>query len=402
MQPPSDVAVPRWGNVVTDVEPDAFDESQPVPATTVTLVEGASFTICGADGGIDGGGVTGLFVGDTRICSRMLLSIDGGSVEPLTLASRSPSWASFVGRTFDRKLLVFRELRVGQGMRVELASATSRVSHAVRRSGFFLEADLADLFDVKKGVARSVSTPCEAEGGDPVPGRWKTPWVDRARDRRSGGAGPWRARVGSGTALETWEVCVELLALRGGEVVPLTHPCGQPSGPTPSAGGRTGWRTRLPELTSDVPGLAHAFLRTGEDLGALRLVDPGHPEDVPVAAGAPWYMTLFGRDSILTSWMALPLDPDLGLGTARSLARMQGVRDVPETDEQPGRILHEIRFSRDPSLALADGDIYYGSTDATPLFVMLVHELWRWGCRSRRSVRSAPRSTRRSHGSRAP
>ena len=93
MQPPSDVAVPRWGNVVTDVEPDAFDESQPVPATTVTLVEGASFTICGADGGIDGGGVTGLFVGDTRICSRMLLSIDGGSVEPLTLASRSPSWA---------------------------------------------------------------------------------------------------------------------------------------------------------------------------------------------------------------------------------------------------------------------------------------------------------------------
>ena len=166
MQPPSDVAVPRWGNVVTDVEPDAFDESQPVPATTVTLVEGASFTICGADGGIDGGGVTGLFVGDTRICSRMLLSIDGGSVEPLTLASRSPSWASFVGRTFDRKLLVFRELRVGQGMRVE-----PRIRNLARESRrasirLFLEADLADLFDVKKGVARSVSTPCEAEGGD--------------------------------------------------------------------------------------------------------------------------------------------------------------------------------------------------------------------------------------------
>jgi glycogen debranching enzyme len=90
-------------------------------------------------------------------------------------------------------------------------------------------------------------------------------------------------------------------------------------------------------------------------------------------------MTLFGRDSILTSWMALLLDPNLGLGTARSLARMQGIRDVPETEEQPGRILHEVRFSRGPSLALAEGDIFYGSTDATPLFVMLVHELWRWG-----------------------
>ena len=76
MQPPSDSAAARRGGVVRDVEPDAFEESQPVPATTVTLVEGASFTICGADGGIDGGGVAGLFVGDTRICSRMVLSID--------------------------------------------------------------------------------------------------------------------------------------------------------------------------------------------------------------------------------------------------------------------------------------------------------------------------------------
>ncbi len=381
MQPPSDVAIPRWGSVVGDVEPDAFDESQPVPATTVTLVEGASFTICAADGGIDGGGVTGLFVGDTRICSRMLLSIDGGSVEPLTLASRSPSWASFVGRTFDKKLLVFRDLRVGQGMRVEL-----RIRNLARESRratirLSLEADLADLFDVKKGVARSVSTPCEAEGGDllfPGDGRRRGLIAHASMEAtvQDRGALVWEVEL---APRETWETCVELRALRGGEEVPLTHPCGQPSESTPSTGGRAGRRTGLPELTSDVPGLAHAFLRTGEDLDALRLVDPEHPEDALVAAGAPWYMTLFGRDSILTSWMALPLDPDLGLGTARSLARMQGVRDVPETDEQPGRILHEIRFSRDPSLALADGDIYYGTTDATPLFVMLVHELWRWG-----------------------
>lgn len=380
MQPPSDVADARRGSVVRDVEPDAFEESQPVPVTTVTLVEGASFTICGADGGIDGGGVAGLFVGDTRICSRMLLSIDGGSVEPLTLATRSPSWVAFVGRTFDKKLLVFRDLRVGQGMRVEL-----RIRNLARESRpatvrLSLEADLADLFDVKKGVAPSVRTPCEADGGDllfPGDGRRRGLIVHATADAdvEDRGSLVWQVDL---APRETWGACVELRALRGGEEVPLTHPCGQPSEPTPS-GGRAGWRSGLPKLMSDVPGVAHAFLRTGEDLGALRLVDPEHPEDALVAAGAPWYMTLFGRDSILTSWMALPLDPDLGLGTARSLARMQGVRDVPETEEQPGRILHEIRFSRDPSLALADGDIYYGSTDATPLFVMLVHELWRWG-----------------------
>ena len=87
MRPLSDRPRTPWGGLVRDVEPDSFDESQPVPAATVTLVEGASFTICGPDGGVDGGGVAGLFVGDTRICSRMVLSIDGGGVEPLTFAT---------------------------------------------------------------------------------------------------------------------------------------------------------------------------------------------------------------------------------------------------------------------------------------------------------------------------
>ena len=102
--------------------------------------------------------------------------------------------------------------------------------------------------------------------------------------------------------------------------------------------------------------------------------------------------------------MALVLDPDMALGTARALARLQGREDVPETEEQPGRILHEIRSSSGASLALADGHIYYGSIDATPLFVMLVRELWRWGAPRRGAAEellpgmSTPRSRGRSAG----
>jgi glycogen debranching enzyme len=132
-------------------------------------------------------------------------------------------------------------------------------------------------------------------------------------------------------------------------------------------------------VTSDVPGLDVAVATSLEDLDALRLVDPGHPEDAVVAAGAPWFMTLFGRDSLLTSWMALPVDPDLGLATARTLARLQGRTTDPPTEEEPGRILHEVRFGAGPSLSLADAERYFGSVDATPLFVLLVHQLWRWG-----------------------
>ena len=63
-----------------------------------------------------------------------------------------------------------------------------------------------------------------------------------------------------------------------------------------------------------------------------------------VAAGAPWSMTLFGRDSLLTAWMALLVDPDLALGVLETLARFQGDDVDPRTEEEPGRILREVRF----------------------------------------------------------
>ena len=77
--------------------------------------------------------------------------------------------------------------------------------------------------------------------------------------------------------------------------------------------------------------------------------------------------------------MLLPLDMSLALGTLRTLASLQGEHDNPLTEEQPGRILHETRSSRDASLSLGGGSVYYGTADATPLFVMLLGELRRWG-----------------------
>ena len=90
-------------------------------------------------------------------------------------------------------------------------------------------------------------------------------------------------------------------------------------------------------------------------------------------------MALFGRDSLLTAWMALGLDPRLALNTLRTLARLQGTRVDPLTEEEPGRILHEVGLGREAALALGGGTTYYGTADATPLFVMLLAELDRWG-----------------------
>src|SRR4029079_10491797 len=93
------------------------------------------------------------------------------------------------------------------------------------------------------------------------------------------------------------------------------------------------------------------------------------------------FMTLFGRDSLLTSWMTMIVDPDLALGTLETLARFQGTEVNPLTEEEPGRILHEMRFGETASLSLGGGRVYYGTVDATPLFVMLLGELSRWGNR---------------------
>ena len=75
------------------------------------------------------------------------------------------------------------------------------------------------------------------------------------------------------------------------------------------------------------------------------------------------------------------VDPDLALGTLQTLARFQGTQVDPITEEEPGRILHEMRFGEAASLALGGGRVYYGTADATPLFVMLVGEVSRWGNR---------------------
>ena len=134
--------------------------------------------------------------------------------------------------------------------------------------------------------------------------------------------------------------------------------------------------------------------RSVEDIGALRIFDPAHPDRPAVAAGAPWFMALFGRDSLLTSWMLLPWDDSLAAGTLQTLAGRQGHTVDPVTEEEPGRILHEVRFGSAASLTLGGRRAYYGTADATPLFVMLLGELRRWGRRGQLTRDLLPQADR--------
>jgi glycogen debranching enzyme len=118
-----------------------------------------------------------------------------------------------------------------------------------------------------------------------------------------------------------------------------------------------------------------ALVRTGvEDLEALRRGDG--PDDVYYTAGSPWYLTLFGRDSLWAARLALPLGTAVAAGTLRALARRQGERHDPDTDEEPGKILHEVR---PPDASYHLPPVYYGTVDATALWVSTLADAWRWG-----------------------
>ena len=106
---------------------------------------------------------------------------------------------------------------------------------------------------------------------------------------------------------------------------------------------------------------------------------PTAPEDVFYAAGAPWYLTLFGRDSLWAARLVLPLDLTPARGTLRTLAALQGTVVDEERAEQPGKIMHELRRGAFELGSMSLPPLYYGTIDATPLWVCLLHDAWRAG-----------------------
>ena len=354
----------------------------------VTLVEGSSFCVSDHGGTIEPGGVQGLFVRDTRVLSRWEVFVDGARIEPLTVIAEEPFSCRFLGRCpprpgqHDATLIAERRRYVGQGMREDIVLRNYGPEPAGVDVHVAVEADFADLFEVKEqrgATRRRVSK--RVVGNDLMF------WLEHTPDRRGVRiTAPGGLMAGDGVtfrvvvpAHDAWSGTVEVLPSVAGQELAAAFPTDRPVEAAAPSRRMRGWNAQAPTVEVGNPALAGALAISRRDLGALRIVDAEHPEDDVVAAGAPWFMALFGRDSLLTSAMMLPFFPELALGTLRTLARLQGERVDPRTEEEPGRILHEVRLGADLSLALGGDSVYYGSIDSTPLFVCLVGQALRWG-----------------------
>ncbi|WP_455836618.1 amylo-alpha-1,6-glucosidase [Pseudarthrobacter siccitolerans] len=355
---------------------------------SVTVVEGSSFCISSETGDISSvAGTNGAFFQDTRIISRWILRINGSLREPLVAQKPQLFGATFVGRAkwpdgrFDSPLVVRHVRHIGPGLQDDITLENYAAEPVDCEIELLVDADQADLFDVKGGrTTQGAAATREVVDGSLV--------IEAARHGQRRGSSiraqgaeastdglRFRATV---PARGKWATSVIVVPLVNGQ--PPADPFTEARLPRHREGVRRhrAWEENVPQVTVTDSNLQAVLNRSQSDLGSLRIFDDHHPGRVAVAAGAPWFMALFGRDSLLSSYMSLLVSPNLAAGTLQTLAGLQGTKVDPDSEEEPGRIPHEVRLGVTAGLSLG-GTAYYGTADATPLFVGLLGELSRWG-----------------------
>ena len=367
----------------------AGNETTDAPEGLLTLVEGSAFCISGRGGDVSPGTPQGLFFRDTRFLSGLDLHINGLRPEVLASERTAPFSATFVVRSqpvvgrADSSLMILRYRYVGRGMREDLVVRNYGEEPAYCSIQLRFSADFANMFAVKEGRARPEGEIALETTRDGLVFTYRKGASRRGLRITSSEQAQF---VSDTAAWETvvparghWSTCLQFTPIIDGDDIEPRYLCGEPVERSTPHQRLDKWRQAVPAVATDHQAFHLAVAKGAEDLGALRIFDPDFPERAVLAAGAPWFMTLFGRDSLLTSWMALIVDPTLAQDVLQTLARFQGTKVDPLNDEEPGRILHEMRFGDASSLSLGGGTVYYGTADATPLFVMLLGELRRWG-----------------------
>ncbi|HEX2211876.1 MAG TPA: glycogen debranching N-terminal domain-containing protein, partial [Mycobacterium sp.] len=285
-------------------------------ADTVTLVEGGTFCLSDRHGDITPHRSQGLFFRDARVLSRWELRLDGASPEPLTVQTPEAFTGQFISRRTptagraDSTVLITRERLVADGMReTVLVHNLDRESTVVTLT-LHVDGDFADLFAVKEGRASGSSTETSVvdgelvlrERGESMRGLVVTASGDPIM---SPGSLTWRTVIEPG---QKWQTEIVVQPTWGNRKLSTRFERGER--PERSGPGRKieRWRNSATNIDTDHVSLSAALQQTESDLGALLMHDEGDSRRSFVAAGAPWFMTLFGRDSLLTAWMALPLE----------------------------------------------------------------------------------------------
>jgi glycogen debranching enzyme len=364
-------------------------------AGQLRILEGATFCICNELGDF-ATSVEGLFAEDTRFLSRFSLRINGE--KPLLLSSDKIEYfsAAFFMRNplaggLDADVLSIRRERfVGEGMQDTFVIENQGMSPVEFELTLDIGSDFADIFAVKDfdfalGDPIRANPLPDVHAGEFDPERnqflladdgelpLKTQVIFSQRGRCDGSTMRYPLTL---EPREQWSLHVDVFPLPDGEQVAprfAERRFGEEIGRVRDS--LVAWQLRIPQLRSSWDGLSRAFTQSVSDLASLRMrSDNGGIGKLP-GAGVPWFMTVFGRDTLITCLQTLLFGPELARTALEVLADLQAREDDPRVDAEPGKIVHEVRHGK---AARRWHDRYYGTVDATPLYLILLSEVWRW------------------------
>jgi glycogen debranching enzyme len=271
----------------------------------------------------------------------------------------------FVGDGFHEDLTLFNhgQERIEVELRLEAA------------------ADFADLFEVKDALEKKGTTYAEVRAAELVLGYRREDFVRETRISTSADSQLASDGITFRVTVEPkseWNTCVNVVPFAG-ESMHTKYGHGEQVARPNIGESLDQWLADAPKLDSDWDPLPHIRRRSLVDLAALRFYpDDSAPTASVPAAGLPWFMALFGRDSLITSYQALPFAPELAATTLRVLGSFQGEKSDRYREEDPGKILHELRFGELTVFGERPHSPYYGAFDTTPLFLVLLEEYERW------------------------
>jgi len=363
----------------------------------LTINQGSTFMVTRLDGGIDSDSEQGLFASDTRFLSYYDISANGQPWQLLTSAATKYFAATINLINVELKteqsvvpagtvsLSITRS--IGEGVHEDVDLTNYGPERATFNLDIALRADFADLFEVKShDLVRR--------------GRIVSHWNDEAVEytttytngtfKRSliyrllnSSATPHYAngRVSFLVDIEPgehWHSCCFYVlddGVQSKEPLRLSHD----GAATEADELQAQWQQNATHITTANEDCYRLYRQSVEDMGALRLHEHDlAPEVWMPAAGVPWFVTIFGRDSLIVSLQNMIVHAGFAMGTLTRLATLQATAMDDWRDAEPGKIPHEIRFGELAALGRIPHTPYYGTADATPLYLILLHEAWKW------------------------
>lgn len=370
-----------------------------VGPSVVTINQSSTFLVTREDGTIEAGGELGLFAQDTRFVSHYEFGINrspwtllnGGAISYSAACwyYTSPAVQTEAGTLAERAIGMVVEREIGHGVCEEITITNYSLTPVAFQFEIIIRSDFADIFDVRwhklmdRGIIRSYwddrrCTLLNTYHHEDFHRRFLYRLHHTTSEPRFS-----NGRILFDVALapqESWHAEAEHVPVFGSDVRDPVNNLEQPVGISPHMRAmQERWKSVTADCTSGNIHLNHSYDQSIDDMGALRIYDQDYSEDAWIpAAGVPWYVTIFGRDSLIASLQTMMIHHPFALGSLQRLGEHQATAMDDWRDAEPGKIPHEIRFGELAHFHKIPHTPYYGTADATPLYLITLHETYLW------------------------